>query len=149
MSKDNIIEFNSVGSNYNIKYRDMLKSDGYLQLTAINTISSLGYELDEDSIREFQSEEGLEVTGEIGLADLTCAVQEALDVNEAQKVYNYLGDYKILKKKESLLLAKQKRNNNRLLIIASIIAIVFFIIGAVEFYGWLRGIVLSLLRTYM
>lgn len=149
MDKDNIIQFNNLASKYDIKYKDMVENDGYLQLTAINCLSALEYNIDEESIKEFQSDMGLEVTGVIGLADLTCAVEAALDVNMAQKVYNYLSEYKLLQSKLSVSKEKEKRRNNRLLIIGCIIAFIFFMIGAFTFYSWLKELIINLVRTYM
>ena len=112
-------------------------------------IMMIGRAVYEESIKEFQSDMGLEVTGVIGLADLTCAVEAALDVNTAQKIYNYLSEYKLLQSKLSVSKEKEKRRNNRLLIIGCIIAFIFFMIGAFTFYGWLKELIINLVRTYI
>ena len=86
MAEDNIIEFNN---RYKIKYSDIINDDGFLKLTAVNALDAAGYEISESGVREFQSNNNLEVTGVIGVEDFTMLIQ-VFDNDNIQDIVSHL-----------------------------------------------------------
>ena len=72
-----------------VTFSDIIKSDGYLQLSALNALDKAGYELNENGVKEFQYNNKLEVTGIIDVEDLTLLIQ-VFDNDKIQDIVSHL-----------------------------------------------------------
>ena len=121
-----IIDFNSIATkNDNIKYDKLIGKDPYLKLTAINALDKNGFTSDTEGVCDFQKQANLEVTGILGIRELSILIQ-VFDNDNIQKIYNYI----------SILNKKAKNKQKREEISNVIISIVVLFSFAMTIYGY-------------
>ena len=110
-----------------VTFSDIIKSDGYLQLSALNALDKAGYELNENGVKEFQYNNKLEVTGIIDVEDLTLLIQ-VFDNDKIQDIISHLD-----RSADKYNADHMSKHDTRLLIVWLILFLFFEVWGLVSF----------------
>lgn len=132
----NLVDFTSK----DVQFDEYLKQNPYFQMTAINALIHMGYEVTPKGIKEYQRTKYITETGILCITTFSCLVMDAFEADESQQLLREINDYL-----QTVTATPPKKEQHRHVSnFISFVIVVLFVacmaVGAIDIAKWFIGL---------
>lgn len=128
----NLVDFTSK----DVQFDEYLKQNPYFQMTAINALIHMGYEVTPKGIKEYQRTKYITETGILGITTFSCLVMDAFEADESQQLLREINNY--LQTVNTAPPEKEQHSHvsNFITFVIAVLFVACMIVGAIDIAKW-------------